>query len=431
MDIFDKIEQTKGGSLGKYQSMAHGYFAFPKLEGVIGSHMKFRGKNVLNWSLNDYLGLANNTEVRSSDTMATEQWGLAYPMGPRMLGGQTTEHEKLEDEIASFLEKEDSFVINHGYQAMLSLVDVLCSRFDVIVYDSDCHACVVDSVFLHKAKGGKSFIYSHNDIDNCRKKLQMAQAYIKKTGRNGGILLMTEGVFGLTGDLSSLREIVNLKQEIDFRLLIDDSHGLGVLGAQGKGTAEYYGVLDKVDIIFSTFSKALACVGGVIVSTEKVINFLRYNMRSQIFAKALQVVNVKGIQHRLDIIQKHPEYRENVLRIAHNLQEGLRQNGINIGLTQSPITPVCFECNTSTDEESSLNEALNLVVDLRENYGVFCPVIVYPTATQKMLMLHLIATANHSDEDVEYTIKALSEINQKLMSGEYAKQVSNVFCSIK
>ena len=431
MDIFDKIEETKYGSLDRYQSMAHGYFAFSKLEGLIGPRMKFRGKEVLNWSLNDYLGLANMAQVREADTQATQQWGLAYPMGPRMLGGHTAEHEKLEDQLADFLQKEDSFVVNHGYQAMLSLIDVLCSRFDVIVYDSDCHACIVDSVFLHKAKGGKSFVYTHNDIENCSKKLQMAQSYVSRTKRNGGILLITEGVFGLTGELSNLDQIVALKEKYNFRILIDDTHGLGVLGSQGKGVAEHFGVLDKVDIIFSTFSKAFACVGAVIATTEKVANYLRYNMRSQLFAKALQVAVVKGLIARLDIIKQHPELRSNVHQIASLLQDGLRQCNINIGNTQSPITPVCFQC-TSEGEESALNEALNLVIDLREYFGIFCPVVKYPTSVQDCLVLHLIATAAHSEADVQYTIETLNTVNQKLKNGEYAKQVvSNVFDSLK
>lgn len=432
MDIFDKIDDTKYSSLDRYQSMAHGYFAFSKLEGVIGPRMKFRGKDVLNWSLNDYLGLANMPQVREADTQATQQWGLAYPMGSRILGGHTTEHEKLEDQLAEFLQKEDSFVLNHGYQAMLSLIDTLCSRFDVIVYDSDCHACIVDSIFLHKAKGGKSFVYTHNDIQNCSKKLQMAQSYVNKTERKGGILLITEGVFGLTGELSILDKITALKESYNFRILIDDSHGLGVMGNCGKGTAEHFGVLDKVDIIFSTFSKAFACVGAVIATTEKVTNYLRYNMRSQIFAKALQVAVVKGIIARLEIIRQHPELCSKVRSIASTLQNGLRQNGINIGNTQSPITPVCFQCSNATDEESALNEALNLVIDLREYFGIFCPVVKYPTSTQNNLMLHLIATATHSEADVQYTIETFNTVSQKLKKGEYAKQMSsNVFSSLK
>ncbi len=427
MDIFDKIEETKGGSFGRYQCMAHGYFAFPKLEGVIGPHMKFRGKDVLNWSVNDYLGLANRDEVRNADTQATAQWGLAYPMGARMLSGQTALHEQLEEKMADFLCKEDAFVYNHGYQAMLSLVDALCSRFDVIVYDSDCHACIVDSVFLHKAKGGKSFVYPHNDIENCRKKLQMAQGYIKKMGRNAGILLITEGVFGITGDLGALDDIVALKNDFEFRLLVDDSHGLCVMGKNGRGTAEHFGVLDKVDIIYSTFSKALASTGGAIVSTEKVVNYLRYNRRSQLFAKALPGAVVQATMARLEIVRAHSEYREQLMQVTQKLQSGLRNIGMNIGQTQSPITPIIFCCKSSDCEEVAFNESMNLVIDLRENYGIFCPVIKYPTSSQNELVLHLITTAIHTDDDVAYTLKTFAEVKSKIEAGEYQKQSSNVF----
>ncbi len=427
MDIFDKIDETHGGSLGKYQSIAHGYFAFPKLEGEIGPHMRFRGKEVLNWSLNNYLGLANDPEVRKADAEAAAQWGLAYPMGSRMMSGQTTKHEELEERLAKFVGKEDAFLVNFGYQAMVSIIDTLCSRFDVIVYDSEAHACIMDGIFMHKAKGGKSFVFPHNDIDNCRKKLQMAQAYIEKEGRKGGIMVVTEGVFGMAGDLGALDKIAALKKDFNFRLLVDDAHGFGTMGPNGRGTAEHFGVMDQVDLAFGTFAKAMAGIGGFIASTEKVVNYLRYNMRSQIFAKSLPMPMVFGALKRLDLIEQHSEYREKLWTVAKALQKGFRDNGFDIGNTASPVTPVYFKCSNIADEDDSVNEALNMVVDLRENYGIFCSIVKYPVVPRGTVMLRVIPTAAHTLEDVKYTIDTFVQLKNKLESGEYAKQAPNVF----
>ncbi|MCQ2204345.1 MAG: pyridoxal phosphate-dependent aminotransferase family protein [Bacteroidales bacterium] len=421
MDIFDKIDASKGGSLGKYQNIAHGYFAFPKLEGEIGPRMKFRGKEVLNWSLNNYLGLANIPEIREADAKAAEKWGLAYPMGARMMSGHTSLHEELERRLAKFLCKDDAFLINFGYQAMVSIIDTMCSRFDVIVYDSECHACIMDGIFMHKAKGGKSFVYPHNDIENCRKKIEMGRNYIEKEGRNGGILVVTEGVFGMAGDLGALDKIAALKEEYEFRLLVDDAHGFGTMGPNGRGTAEKYGVMDKIDLAFGTFAKAMAGIGGFIASTEKVCNYLRYNMRSQIFAKSLPMAMVEGALKRLEMIETRPEYRERLWAIAHALQKGLSDNGFDIGNTQSPVTPVYFKCSEIEDEETSINEALNMVVDLRENYGIFCSIVKYPVVPKGTVMLRIIPTAAHTMEDVQYTIDTFCELKSKLEKGEYAK----------
>ena len=426
MDIFDKIDESKGGSIGKYQSIAHGYFAFPKLEGEIGPHMRFRGKEVLNWSLNNYLGLANLPEVRKADAEAAAEWGLAYPMGARMMSGQTSKHEELEDMLAKFLGKEDAFLINFGYQAMISIIDSMCSRFDVIVYDSECHACIMDGIFLHKAKGGKSFVFPHNDIENCRKKLQMAQSYLDKETHKGGILVVTEGVFGMAGDLGALDKIVALKKDFNFRILVDDAHGFGTMGPNGRGTAEHFGVMDQIDLAFGTFAKAMAGIGGFIASTEKVVNYLRYNMRSQMFAKSLPMPMVCGSIKRLELIQTRPELRENLWKIAHALQDGFKENGFDIGKTQSPVTPVYFKCANIEDEEASLYEALNMIIDLRENYGIFCSIVKYPVVPRGTVMLRVIPTAAHTMDDVRYTIDTFVQLKNKLLSGEYAKQTPSI-----
>ncbi|MCQ2230188.1 MAG: pyridoxal phosphate-dependent aminotransferase family protein [Bacteroidales bacterium] len=430
MDIFDKIDETKGGVLGKYQNMAHGYFAFPKLEGEIGPHMRFRGKDVLNWSIENYLGLANMPEIRTADADATTKWGLAYPMGARMISGQTSMHEKLEDEIATFVGKEDAVVVNSSYQAMVSIIDTMCSRFDVIVYDSECHASIMDGVFLHKAKGGKSFAYPHNDIENCRKKLQMAQSYIEKESRTGGILVVTEGLFDVKGDLCELDKLVALKEEVDFRILVDDAHGFGTIGANGKGTAEYYGVQDKIDMIFGVFAKSLAGIGGFIATTEKACDYLRYNMRSQLFSKALPAAITEGLLRRIEILKEQPQLRDQLHNVSAMLRKGLIGAGIEVTNSEgSPIVPVLLRC-TCQDEEASLNEALNMVLDIRENYGLFTSLAKHPVVPQGTILLRFVATAEHSDEDVEYTIRSLNEVKNKLDAGEYAKQVPNVVINI-
>lgn len=408
MDIFDKISQNMG-PLGQYGKDAHGYFSFPKLEGQIAPRMKFRGKEVLNWSLNNYLGLANHPEVRNTDAEAAKEWGLGYPMGARMMSGHTSKHEELETALADFVGKDDSYLLNFGYQGMVSIIDSLVHRNDVIVYDSECHACIMDGVFLHKAKGGKSFVFAHNDIEKCEKMLSMATKRVNESG--GGILVITEGVFGMAGDLGHLDKIAALKEKFDFRLLVDDAHGFGTMGTTGAGAAEHYGVTDKVDIIFGTFAKSMAGIGAFVASNEEVIHYLRYNMRSQIFAKSLPMPMVIGALKRLELLKSHPELKEQLWTVVKALQNGLRAEGFNLGVTESPVTPVFLN--------GTIPEATNLIMDLRENFNLFCSIVVYPVIPKGQIMLRLIPTAVHSLEDVEFTVKAFSEIKEKLAAGKY------------
>ncbi len=408
MDIFEKIQKQKG-PLGQYQQVGHGYFTFPKLEGEISPHMMFRGKEVLNWSLNNYLGLANNPEVRKADTEGAAQYGLAYPMGARMMSGQTTLHEKLERQLAEFVHKEDAYVLNYGYPGMVSIIDALLGRNDVIVYDSEAHACIMDGVRLHM---GKRFVYPHNDMDKLKLQLNHATSLVEKSG--GGILVITEGVYGMAGDLGKIDEIVKLKSEFNFRLLIDDAHGFGTMGKTGSGTPEYFGVEDSVDIHFATFAKAMAGIGGFVASTQEVVDYLRYNMRSQIYAKALPLPMVLGIMKRLELVRTKPEFREQLWTIVKALQDGLRSKGFNIGNTQSPVTPVFLNANVA--------EATNVVFDLREKYNIFCSVVVYPVVPKDVVMLRIIPTALHTMEDVNYTIQVFSDIQENLTSGKYSKE---------
>lgn len=405
MDIFEKFTSNKG-NIGQYMKQAHGYFAFPKLEGEIGARMKFRGKEVLTWSLNNYIGLANHPEVRKADAQAAADWGLAYPMGARMMSGQTDYHEALERDLAAFVNKEDAFLLNFGYQGMVSIIDAICGRNDVIVYDSEAHACILDGVRLHM---GKRFVFPHNDITNLRKQLERATKLAEKQG--GGILVITEGVFGMSGDLGKLDEIAALKKEFSFRLLVDDAHGFGTMGATGAGSPEHFGVQDEVDILFCTFAKSMASIGAFVASSRDVCNYLRYNMRSQTFAKSLPMPLVIGAQKRLELLKNSPELREKLWTIVNALQGGLKAAGFDLGRTNTPVTPVYMK--------GGVVEATNVVVDLRENYGIFCSVVVYPVIPKGEIILRLIPTATHSLEDVEYTIKAFSEVREKLANGEY------------
>jgi len=413
MDIFDKLK-TNQGELGKYMKNAHGYFSFPKLEGEIRPRMKFRGKEVLTWSLNNYLGLANHPEVRKADADAARDWGLGYPMGARMMSGQTVYHEELERQLASFVGKEDAFLLNYGYQGMVSIIDAVVWRNDVIVYDSESHACILDGVRLHM---GKRYVYAHNDMDSLRKQLQHATKLAEKQG--GGILVITEGVFGMSGNLGKLDEITALKKEFDFRLLVDDAHGFGTIGPSGAGTPEHFGVQNQVDLHFATFAKAMAGIGAFVASNPEICYFLRYNMRSQTYAKSLPMPMVIGAMKRLELLKNRPEMKEKLWTIVRALQSGLKKEGFDLGRTNSCVTPVYLK--------GGVGEATNLVVDLRENYGIFCSPVIYPVIPKGELILRLIPTATHSLEDVEITLQAFKAVRNKLEAGAYPKdQIANV-----
>lgn len=394
------------GPLGQYGKEAHGYFMFPKLEGEIHPKMKFRGKEVLTWSLNNYLGLANHPEVRKADAEGAKDWGLGYPMGARMMSGHTSLHEELEAKLADFVKKEDAYLLNFGYQGMVSIIDTLANRNDVIVYDSESHACILDGLRLHM---GKRYVFPHNNMENLRKQLERATALAEKQG--GGVLVITEGVFGMAGDLGHLDKIVALKKDFEFRLLVDDAHGFGTMGKTGAGVAEHYGVEDQVDLIFGTFAKSMAGIGAFVAGREDVISYLRYNMRSQIFAKSLPMPMVVGALMRLELLKNQPELREKLWTVVNALQKGLREQGFNLGVTESPVTPVFLD--------GTVPEATELTMDLRENYNIFCSIVVYPVIPKGQIMLRIIPTAVHTLEDVDYTIKAFAEIKEKLEAGKY------------
>ena len=405
LDLFDKLSNAKS-PLGKHSKSAHGYYSFPKLEGELAPRMIFRGKEVLCWSLNNYLGLGNHPEVREADAQGAADYGLAYPMGARMMSGNTTMHETFESELSDFVGKEDTILVNFGYQGCMSAIEALVDRKDVIVYDSECHACIVDGVRLHQ---GKRFVFPHNNIASAEKQLQRASKIVAETG--GAILLITEGVFGMSGDQGNLKDIVALKEKYQFRIFVDDAHGFGTLGKTGAGAAEEQGVIDQIDVYFSTFAKSMAGIGAFISSTRDVIDYLRYNMRSQIFAKSLPMPLVVGLRKRLELLKSRPELKAKLWENVNALQSGLRDKGFDIGNTESPVTPVFLKGGEA--------EAAKVIYDLRENYGIFCSAVVYPVVPKDVLMLRLIPTATHSLEDVDMTIKAFEEVSIKLENKVY------------
>lgn len=405
-DLFEKLLKN-AGPLGQHRERAHGYFAFPKLEGEISSRMKFRGKDMIVWSLNNYLGLANHPEVRKADADGARDFGLAYPMGARMMSGNSNLHEQLESELAAFEMKEDAVLLNFGYQGMLSVIDVLCGRHDVIVYDAESHACIIDGLRMHP---GHRYVFKHNDVEDCEKQLQRATALVEKQ-KTGGILVITEGVFGMAGDQGKLKEIAALKNKYQFRLLVDDAHGFGTLGKTGAGAGEEQGVQHKIDIYFSTFAKSMASIGAFVAGDKVIMDYIRYNIRSQIFAKSLPMPLVVGNLKRLELLRDHPEYKEKLWSNARKLQQGLKERGFDIGKTDSVVTPVYMK--------GGVEEATAMVMDLRENYGVFCSIVVYPVIPKGHIIYRLIPSAIHTDADIETTLKAFSETKVKLDQGAY------------
>lgn len=405
-DIFEKLVKNSG-PLGQHRERAHGYFAFPKLEGDIGSRMVFRGKEMIVWSLNNYLGLANHPEVRKTDAEASQQFGLALPMGARMMSGNSNYHEQLERELAAFESKEDAILMNFGYQGIMSAIDAICGRHDVIVYDAESHACIIDGLRLHP---GHRYVFKHNDMEDCEKQLQRASALIEKQ-KTGGILVITEGVFGMAGDQGRLKEIAALKDKYEFRLMVDDAHGFGTLGTTGAGAGEAQGCQDAIDLYFSTFAKSMASIGAFMAGPKIIIDFIRYNIRSQIFAKSLPMPIVVGNLKRLDMLRTMPELKEKLWSNAMKLQNGLKERGFDIGKTDTPVTPVYMS--------GGVEEATAMVMDLRENYRVFCSIVVYPVIPKGHIIYRLIPTASHTDQDIEETLKAFSETKAKLDAGAY------------
>ena len=411
-DLFDRILDNKG-PLGKWASVAEGYFVFPKLEGPISNRMKFKGKEVITWSVNDYLGLANHPEIREVDANAAALYGSAHPMGARMMSGHTDLHEQLEEELADFVNKEAAYVLNFGYQGILSAIDTLVSKNDIIVYDVDTHACIIDGVRLHP---GKRFTFMHNDIDSLEKNLVRASKIAEKTG--GGILVISEGVFGMRGEQGRLKEIVALKSKFNFRFLVDDAHGFGTLGATGAGAGEEQGVQDEIDVYFATFAKSMASTGAFIAGDKQIIDFMRYNMRSQMFAKSLQSVLVAGALKRLNMLRSRPELKAKLWENVNALQSGLKDRGFDIGTTQSCVTPVYLK--------GSIPEAMVLVKDLRENHNIFCSIVVYPVIPKGIILLRLIPTSTHTQEDISLTLDAFSTIRERLEGNIYKRMSSGI-----
>ena len=405
-DIFERLIKNYG-PIGQHRERAHGYFAFPKLEGEVGSKMKFRGQEMIVWSLNNYLGLANHPEVRAADANGSAQYGLALPMGARMMSGNSDLHEQLEKELAEFVHKEDSILMNYGYQGIMSAIDAICGRHDVVVYDAECHACIIDALRMIP---GHRFVFKHNDVEDCEKQLLRAQALVDKQ-QSGGVLVITEGVFGMAGDQGKLKEIAALKKKVPFRLLVDDAHGFGTLGKTGAGAGEEQGCQDEIDLYFSTFAKSMASIGAFMAGPKSIIDYIRYNIRSQIFAKSLPMPYVVGNLKRLELLRSKPELKDNLWKNALALQNGLKEKGFDIGKTDSVVTPVYMK--------GGVEEATAMVMDIRENYKIFCSIVVYPVIPKGHIIYRLIPTAVHTLEEIDLTLKAFSETKAKLDAGAY------------
>jgi glycine C-acetyltransferase len=408
IDLFEKLKM-EAGPLAKYSHLPDDYFFFPKLEGDIGPHMLFNGKKVLNWSLNNYLGLANHPEVRKVDAEAAAKYGMAYPMGARMMSGNSVHHIELERQLAEFVKKEDAMLLNYGYQGVVSIIDAIVDRKDVIVYDAESHACIIDGVRLHM---GKRFVYAHNDMESLEKQLQRATRLANETG--GGILVITEGVFGMSGKQGDIKGVVELKKKYNFRLFVDDAHGFGTIGKTGAGVGEEQGVQDQIDLYFSTFAKSMASIGAFVAGSKAILKFLRYSVRSQIYAKSLPMPLVLGALKRLELLRTHPELKENLWKIVRAMQSGLKERGFNLGTTSSPVTPVLFK--------GGVGEAANMAMDLRENFNIFCSVVIYPVVPKDVIMFRIIPTAAHTLEDVEVTLAAFSQLKTKLDNGFYKEE---------
>ncbi len=405
-DIFERLIKNYG-PIGQHRERAHGYFAFPKLEGEVASRMKFRGQEMIVWSLNNYLGLANHPEVRKADADATAKYGLALPMGARMMSGNSDLHEQLERELAEFVHKEDSILMNYGYQGIMSAIDAICGRHDVVVYDAECHACIIDALRMIP---GHRFVFKHNDVEDCEKQLLRAQALVDKQ-QSGGVLVITEGVFGMAGDQGRLKEIAALKKKVPFRLLVDDAHGFGTLGKTGAGAGEEQGCQDEIDLYFSTFAKSMASIGAFMAGPRTIIDYIRYNIRSQIFAKSLPMPYVVGNLKRLELLRSKPELKDNLWKNALALQNGLKEKGFDIGKTDSVVTPIYMK--------GGVEEATAMVMDIRENYKIFCSIVVYPVIPKGHIIYRLIPTALHTQEEIDLTLKAFSETKAKLDAGAY------------
>jgi glycine C-acetyltransferase len=417
-DIFEKLLKN-AGPIGQHRKRAHGYFAFPKLEGEISSRMMFRGKEMVVWSLNNYLGLANHPEIRKADADAASQFGLAYPMGARMMSGNSNYHEQLENELAEFEGKEDAILMNFGYQGIMSAIDAICNRHDVIVYDAESHACIIDGLRLHP---GHRYVFKHNDLEDFCKQMDRATQLIEKQ-KAGGILVITEGVFGMAGDQGKLKEIIDLKSKYQFRLLVDDAHGFGTLGKTGAGAGEEQGCQDGIDLYFSTFAKSMASIGAFMAGDKDIIDFIRYNIRSQIFAKSLPMPIVIGNLKRLELLRTQPQLKDQLWSNAMKLQKGLKERGFDIGNTNTMVTPVYMK--------GGVEEATAMVTDLRENYHIFCSIVVYPVIPKGHIIYRLIPTAAHTDQDIEDTLRAFSETKAKLDAGAYRAEMIPDMAEVK
>lgn len=407
MDLFDKL-QGRPGPLGEFTSDGYGYYTFPRLEGPLGPVMKFNGKDVVVWSINDYLGIGGREDVRKFDGEMAARHGLSTPMGARLMTGNTTQHEKLEEELADFVHKPSALLLNYGYQGIMSVIHALVDRNDFLIYDELSHACIVDGKQLAMAE---KFVYKHNDIESLEKQLERAH---RKAKPDSSILVVTEGAFGMTGDLGNLEEIVALKDKYPFRLLVDDAHGVGTMGEDGSGTGTHLGCHEGIDIYFGTFAKAFALIGAFVATEERVKEFLKANVRSQIFAKSVPLPIVESVRKRLKMIRNNPEWRDQLWENTKKLRQGLIDIGYNVMPAECPVTPVLTKGSTEVCQD--------IMRKLREDHGIFVSGVAYPVVPKGTVLIRLIPTAAHNDEHIKKTLKGFRAIKDVIIPSE-GKQI--------
>lgn len=410
MDLFDKL-QDRPGPLGEFTSDGYGYYTFPKLEGPLGPVMKFNGKDVVVWSINDYLGVGGKKEVLEYDAKVTKKYGLSAPMGARLMTGNSTKHEELEKELADFAHKPSALLLNYGYQGIMSVIHALVDRNDFLIYDELSHACIVDGKQL--AMADKS-VFKHNDIKSFEKQLKRAH---RRSKSDSSVLVVTEGAFGMTGDLGILKEMIALKEKYPFRLLVDDAHGLGTMGEDGSGTGTHLGCQEGIDIYFGTFAKAFALIGAFVATDERVVEFLKANVRSQIFAKSVPMPIVESARKRLELIRKHPEWREQLWKNTRKLRQGLKDIGYHVMPAECPVTPVLTQGST---------DLCQLIMrKLREEHGVFVSGVTYPVVPKGTVLIRLIPTAAHTDEHIQKTLEGFEAIKDVVLgSGKQEKMTA-------
>ncbi|MCH9633796.1 MAG: 8-amino-7-oxononanoate synthase/2-amino-3-ketobutyrate coenzyme A ligase [Chlamydiae bacterium] len=401
-DLFHKCYQ-KEGLFSNVREGKDNYYAQPILEGPLGPHMTFNGQKMIVWSINDYLGLAGHPEPTARAKEVLEAFGTAYPMGARLMSGFTQNHQTFEAKLAKFAQKESALLFNYGYLGVLGVITSIMGPRDTVIIDHDSHACIVDGAKLATTRRNQFRVFRHNDMDHLEKILKSINQ-----DRKGGILIVTDGIYGMTGEVAPLKEICALKEKYNARLLVDDAHGIGIMGATGRGTGEHLGVQDKIDLYFSTFAKCFAGIGGFVAGDKEIIEHITWNARPVIFAKNLPLIYSDSLSATLDVIEREPERREKLWEIATYMQRRFKEEGFDIGNTTSPITPVFL----SISGLEAIKDAIHI---LREEFHIFASGVMYPVVPRGVFLLRLVPSCRHTFDDVNKTIEAFIQIKERII----------------